>query len=346
MKKLAITIFPCLFAFAGMNAHAQTKSEKDKSSEKTEIQEIIIKKKGDKDRTITITFKGEDILIDGRPLIEYDKNGDITVGKRKLTFSGNIAGLESQMEKLYGTIEGLNLDGNMSFNGKGLDSDMNSKSPLLGVTTEQDKKAVMVVSVTPKSAAEEAGIKKGDVIYKVNGDKVESPKDLSSIIEGRKVEDKVRVYFKRDGKKMDVEATLKSRSSAYPRAFSFSSPEGNLKSFTFPRAAPEVERFNFEYDGNLFSNNQKLGLRIKDTEGGKGVSVEEVDEKSNAEKAGFKRGDILTELDGEKIKDTNDARMALRKVSKASAYSATVLRNGKEEKIEVKIVKPLKEISL
>ena len=346
MKKLAIAIFPWLFAFGSFNASAQVKIEKEKKGEKTEIQEIIIKKKGEKDQTVTITFKGEDVLINDKPISEFEKDGDLTVNKRKMIITNGLGDLQLRMEGLSDRLEGLNFGGdNFAFGSPGIDSDKDNKSPFLGVSTEEDKNAVLITNVTPKSAADEAGLKKGDLVYKINGDKVETPKDLSKIIEGRKVDDKVRVYFKRDGKKMDVEATLKSRGNSLARSYSFSSPQGGLKSFSFPQM-PDMEKYEFNYDGNIFSNNQKLGLRIKDTEGGKGVSVEDVDEDSNAAKAGFKKGDILTELDGEKINDTNDARTALKKVSKASAYNAKVLRNGKEVKLEVKIVKPLKEINL
>ena len=70
---------------------------------------------------------------------------------------------------------------------------MTWRSPMLGIETESlntqlaeyfgVKEGVLVRSVTAKSAAEKAGFKAGDVIVKVDGENVSTPKEISSILQ-------------------------------------------------------------------------------------------------------------------------------------------------------------------
>lgn len=62
--------------------------------------------------------------------------------------------------------------------------------------------------VAPGSPAEKAGLKEGDVITKVNDDVIDSKKSLSSLINKRKVGEKITLTVMRDGKELKLEATL------------------------------------------------------------------------------------------------------------------------------------------
>src|SRR4051812_19304596 len=61
--------------------------EKDKDKEgkyKVDNEEIIIKRKGDKDTKITIEMKGDEIIVNGKPLADFDDD-DIVIRKGKST---------------------------------------------------------------------------------------------------------------------------------------------------------------------------------------------------------------------------------------------------------------------
>src|SRR5690606_1308184 len=77
-----------------------------------------------------------------------------------------------------------------------------------------------VSDVVPKGAAEEAGIKAGDIITKLDGRTITSSSDLQERIYRLRPGDKVKLTYKRDGKERDVTVTLKedTRSSERDKA--------------------------------------------------------------------------------------------------------------------------------
>jgi len=72
----------------------------------------------------------------------------------------------------------------------------------LGLNKEE--KGVVVIRVEPGSAAEEAGIRKGDVIQEVNRKKVERLDDYNKIISGMQPGDTILLFVNRGGKKFYV----------------------------------------------------------------------------------------------------------------------------------------------
>jgi serine protease Do len=72
----------------------------------------------------------------------------------------------------------------------------------------RDEKGVVVVRVEPGSSAEEAGIRKGDVIQEIDRKKVERLGDYNKIISSIRPGDTVLLFLNRGGKKFYV--TLRS----------------------------------------------------------------------------------------------------------------------------------------
>lgn len=67
-----------------------------------------------------------------------------------------------------------------------------------------------VKSVTSSGPAEKAGMKVGDTIISIDGEKVTPVTGVSQILEGKKPGDVVRVVVSRDGKAFNLEARLES----------------------------------------------------------------------------------------------------------------------------------------
>lgn len=93
------------------------------------------------------------------------------------------------------------------------------KSPFLGVNqTEGYEGDVEGVAVTPikKSTAEELGLKRGDLITKINGARILDWTDLGVAVDICKVGQDVTVSFLRDGKEMTATKPMKSYCDTKP----------------------------------------------------------------------------------------------------------------------------------
>lgn len=85
-----------------------------------------------------------------------------------------------------------------------------------GIAEEFDldfNKGAMVTAVTPKSAAEKAGVQIEDIITKVNDEEITSSSDLRNTIGLLREGDKVNIELYRNGKRKKLKATLGSAST-------------------------------------------------------------------------------------------------------------------------------------
>ena len=67
---------------------------------------------------------------------------------------------------------------------------------------------IMIYEVAENSPAEQAGLREGDIIYKVNDTLIQSFDDLSELIDSSQVGDTLRVLANRDGKKVICDVVL------------------------------------------------------------------------------------------------------------------------------------------
>lgn len=355
MKKLLLLASVLGFLVISLAATAQEEKENDKVKEKgkKESQEIVIRKNGDKDSKITVEINGDKVLVNGVPLSEF-KDDEITINKRKVTIwnrNGN-----KSFEFMPGDFDGME---SFSWN--------RDEGPhaFLGVTTDEADNGAKVTDVTKESAAEKAGLKKDDIITKLGDKKVEDPESLSEVVRTFKPKDEVKVHYKRDGKENSTMVTLGESKASAPFAYSFSNP-GMARSFSIPysgrtprpprvqgmKGMPKIEAWSDGDDNELnlysdmFPRHQKLGLKIQDTEDGTGVKVLDVDKDSPADKAGLKKDDVLTEVGGKKVVNTDEAREQLQDKKDKTSYNIKAKRNGSEMSFDIKIPKKLKTANL
>ena len=70
---------------------------------------------------------------------------------------------------------------------------------------------LVITEVMGNSAAQDAGLKKGDIIKSVNGTAVTMPSELQEIVTRFKPGDKINLTYSRDGKEKIISATLKNK---------------------------------------------------------------------------------------------------------------------------------------
>lgn len=80
--------------------------------------------------------------------------------------------------------------------------------PLIGITGSDAPYGVVVETVDPDSAADNAGIKKGDLIIKFDGEVVTSVNKINELKSKHKAGDSVKVTIYRDGELNDVTLVL------------------------------------------------------------------------------------------------------------------------------------------
>ena len=337
IKKISFTLLAAaLMAPASLLAQKEEKGKEAK--EKKEAEQIIITRKGNKDQKIVVEVTGDKITVNGKELKDDDnEDGDVSVRRHKIKDVWAYGGGNA--------IAGTPWPGNDNFRM----FDMDENRAMLGVTTEQADNGVEIQTITKESAAEKAGLKKGDIIKKIDDKEIESPDDLSETIQDHKPGDKVTVTYQRDKKEQKVTTELGKWKGATAfslgngqNKFDFQQLEG-LKDQLRTIPGARMPDMNWSWSGG---SGPKLGISVQDTEDGKGVNVIDVDEDGNAAKAGIKEDDIITEVDGKAVNSTDEIAKLIKESKEKPSVKVKLLRGGKAEIVEVKIPRKLKTTDL
>jgi Trypsin-like serine proteases, typically periplasmic, contain C-terminal PDZ domain len=316
---------------------------RNEMNDRNEQKEIIIRQKGGKDTKITLEVKNGEYFINGKPLEKFDDQ-NIIVEKRDvdviaipdIAYSPSPFREEWNNEKAMRDAERAlgNMDRQQRRIQKSIEIRMNSA--FLGVSSKKSEKGgATVLEVTPGSPAEKAGIKKGDIITKVNETKIESPEGLFETIHSFKAGDKVKVNFTRNGKEQTVTATLDKS-------------ENNVKDFNYNYnfKMPPMPYMDGLEMGPWGPHQPKLGIKAQDAEDGKGVNILEVEDSSAAAKAGLKKGDIILQFDGAEVNSTNELIEQLQGARGKSTIKVRILRGGVSQDIDIKIPRKLRTAEL
>jgi len=212
------------------------------------------------------------------------------------------------------------------------------------------ERGVLLGRIVPDSPAAKAGLKDKDVITEINGQRVEGEAQFRRMIHEIPAGRSAQFTVWRDGKAQSINVTLgksEERGNMWfktaPRAFSFQLPKVEI-----PELAP-VPGMDWNY-GMLAGAHPRLGIDAEDLSGqfgtyfgapdGEGVLVREVNSGSPAEKAGVKSGDVITALNGERIRSLGDLREKLAAKREDKTVKLGVLRNKSEMSITVEMPPP------
>ena len=168
---------------------------------------------------------------------------------------------------------------------------------------------------------------------------------MSNAVRKQKRGDKVNVSLLRDKKEQKVTAELgKWKGVRYygPQNFKIESPEFNM---TVPRART-APRTPYGQGWTYSSGAPKLGLSVQDTDDGKGVKVIEVDDESNAAKAGLKEDDIITHFNNQEVNSADEVAKLVRENKDKPSIQLKIKRAGKVQSVDVKMPRKLKTADL
>ena len=165
----------------------------------------------------------------------------------------------------------------------------------------QETKGVLVSNVRSGSAADKAGIKRGDIIVAVNGERVEESNVLRNKIAGTPPGTEVTLTFVRDGQEQqtkvvldefEVEGAKPQNSDGSENKQPNSQQQGKL-GLSLQTVTPEIAR--------------QLELSAET----KGVVVTEVDPNGSAASKGIARGDVILEINRRTVESVEDVESIL-----------------------------------
>ncbi len=157
----------------------------------------------------------------------------------------------------------------------------------------------LVGDVSPDTPAARAGLKKGDVILKLNGEPVDSRNQLTLHVSQTPPGTTVKLGIWRDGKSQDVNITLGELPEKAAKA------EGEEASSNNALEGVDVENITSEIA-------QQLNLPA----GTHGVVVNDVDPASPAATTGLSRGDVIQEVNHKPVHNVDEYNQAITSTGK------------------------------
>jgi serine protease Do len=317
-------------ALAAVLSLTTATAQNKRSNRHEKSRSITIVRSGDRtDSTqkMTIVVDGDQVTINGKPAEDY-KDSDIRIittdDNFKMISPGRIWSTPRTPHAPM-AVAGVNADVFSS----------SSNGTVFGVSTEDGEGGAKITAITKDGAADKAGLKVGDVITKVNDFNVADADDLPMAIRKFKPEENVTVKYKRDGKEQIVSAILQKNENSFASAFAMTDHDFD---------------FNFDQGQGIRTysafGRPRLGVQVEDLEEGNGVKVLDVSEETPAAKAGLKKDDVITAVNGKEIKTVDDVRLAMKDVKQGETVKVSYKRNESSQNVEIKFPKAVKKASL
>jgi serine protease Do len=171
-------------------------------------------------------------------------------------------------------------------------------------------KGVLVVQVLEGDPAEKAGIKPNDIIIAVNGQQVETGRELSNIIANTPIGGKTRITLLRGGDKKTLTATVARQPDDQTKIGAKKNNDKNELGIQVADLSPERA--------------QQFGLDADES----GVLVINVESNSRADQAGLSVGDIIKGVNRKKINSLDEYYNVLDKTNKRKPIKILVMRRN------------------
>ena len=174
------------------------------------------------------------------------------------------------------------------------------------------KEGALVLDISADTPAAKGGLKRGDLIYAINGKNIKDRTALQNTIASFKPDEKVSLQVERDNKDINISIVLGDRTSSLAEIPVDSSITvlGGLKLSTIDAENQKQFRLPSEINGILISD---------------------VEPKSKAEKSGFQAGDVIIQIEEIEIKNFANIEVALKKYNNkykrvyVNRYGQTIL---------------------
>ena len=173
----------------------------------------------------------------------------------------------------------------------------------------ESKKGVFVADVFEGDPADQAGIKPKDIILAVNGKKITTSRQLTSIIAKIPVNDSAKIKILRDGEEKTIKVKIAKR------------PEERLAGRGRPPEQTE------EFGIRVSDLTPEIAQRFNIDESA-GVIVTQVESGSKGDGADIRVGDIIKEINRRPVKNTSEYESLLRDIDPGEAVNLFIRRKN------------------
>lgn len=180
---------------------------------------------------------------------------------------------------------------------------------LMKAFNTEEKEGAVISQVYEGSPAEKADLKMGDIVVDIDGTKIKNSQDVVREVLKKEVGRKVQFVVIRDGKRVEFSITT----AEMPKEF------GERKT-----VQPEKkEWFGLRVSPLTPDMAAQLGLPKAE-----GVVVESVEPGSAAQEAGLRKGDVILEVNRQKVRNEKDYRSAMERTKPGQGALFLVNRAG------------------
>ena len=251
-----------------------------------------------------VNLNGELIGINSQILAGGPSGGNIGIG---FSIPSNMA--KSVMEQLLK--DGKVRRGMLGVNIQTLTEDTAKALDL------KDVAGVLVSNVRSGSAADKAGVKRGDIITAINGERIDDGNVLRNKVAGTLPGTEMKLTVLRDGSTQELTAVLDEFD------LENTSPRNNQQN----EEGPSVEKQSGKLGLTLQPVTPQVARQLGLASDNEGVVVTDVDQAGVGAEAGIARGDVLLEVNRASVSSPDDVQAAITKAG-AKPLLLLVARKG------------------
>ncbi len=187
-----------------------------------------------------------------------------------------------------------------------------------------ERYGVLINDVISDSPAEAAGMQDEDLIIQFDGKRIRDTDDLTRAVQRTRPDKKVDVEIIRDKQKKTVQLTVGERRARYS--------DNDRRRVTVIRGRPWLGIRMAEINEDL--------AQYFSVEKNAGVLILSVEERSPAEKADLKAGDVILELASRKVRDLEDVYNILSDYNRGDEVEIKIKRRGDTRTVKVELDRP------
>jgi len=185
------------------------------------------------------------------------------------------------------------------------------ETPFIGIVAGFEQgRGVLVEEVLPGSPAEEAGLRDGDVVLSVDGDRIGSFEELRDRVLDAGVGGELLLGISRDGELLEIPVEVGAQ-------FLPSQPEFE----------GDVAYLGVTVEAVSADEAEDLGMPFDEP----GVLILEVEPGSPARRVGLREGDVIVTVDGDETPDPESLRQAIQSREPGDVVELEVMREGEDD---------------